>query len=244
MRPGEPEHRDDGPSNGVASHRSHSVELRQIAVDVGCRDVGDVAPYAALEALKVELAIPHVDVAHSADPARFHELVRHLGDGSHGEQVDSVRRVEPDGIGERDIPGGPAGIHPLVQGGGEGDPELGGDQLAMSEHFEIPLGHLVPGRESILQPNADLMGDQPGLLHAGEVADLPSTSFPPVEGEHRVSVLPIDGVELDSRGTCSDLHDTASAFAFPGHRTRLRCQVCWNSFWNFCRGILTWVAIH
>jgi hypothetical protein len=51
-----------------------------------------------------------------------------------------------------------------------------------------------------------------------------------------LAVLAIDGVDLDSRRTGSDLHDTA-AFAFPIHRTRLPCQVCWNSCWNSCRGV-------
>ena len=59
------------------------------------------------------------------------------------------------------------------------------------------------------------MGDQPGLLHAGEVFVAPPPALLPVEREHRVAVLPVDRVDFDSRGTGSDLHDTAAAFSFP-----------------------------
>ena len=65
----ESEHGHDVPADRVAAHRPESVQPGQEPVDVGHRDLVDVAAHALIESLEVESAGPDVDLAHPADPA-------------------------------------------------------------------------------------------------------------------------------------------------------------------------------
>ena len=239
---GKSEHGDDVPADSVPADRPQSFESFEESVDVCDCHVRDVALNTVCEPLQASLAVPDINVAYPTAASGFDELVGCLGDRSDGEQVDSIRSVEPDDIGECNFSGSFSGAGPLVHCGGEADAEFLGFPLTVAKELKFPFGHLVTGAPPVRQSDCGLLSDQAGFLHAGEVANLSLATFLPIEGEHRVAVLAIDGVDLDSRGTGSDLHDTA-AFAFSGHRTRSPCQVCWNSFWNSCRGPFIIVTI-
>lgn len=144
--------------------------------------------------------------------------------------------VETNCVRDGDLPGGAAGTDPFVHGGGERDSELGREVLALAEQLQVALGHLVAGLEAIGQPNADLLGDDLGLLHAGEVAASPPSGLLPVQGEHRVSVGAVDRVDLHPGRTGSDLDDAVATLAFAGHTTLLSRQLFWNSCWRICPG--------
>ena len=97
---------------------------------------------------------------------------------------------------------------------------------------EFP-GHLGkrPGDQQILPVGlieTDRVGN--GNLTRGSAG-----AGPLVDGGGQ-GVLAMDGVDFHSRGTIANLHDTAAAFSFPGHRARCLCQLCWNSCWETCRG--------
>ena len=230
---GEAEHGHDIPADGIPAHRPQPLKPGQKPIDVDGSDFVDVPTDAFVEPLEVDLAGPNVVVTHSTELARLDKFGCHLLDRLHGGQDRPVGGVEPDSIREGNVvSGGLAGARPFVHCGGQAHPELLSDLLAVAEQLQVAFGGLGPGGEPVLQPDTDLLGDQPGLIHAGEVLGPSPPVLAPVEGEHRVAVLAVDGVDLDSRGTCSDLHDAVAAFAFPGHTTRLSCQVCWNLCWR------------
>jgi hypothetical protein len=108
--------------------------------------------------------------------------------------------------------------------------------FAVAQQFDVALGRLIIATPAVGQPDGDLLGNQTGLVHAGKMPCYALPTLLPVEGEHRVAVLAIDGVDLDSRGAGSDLQDAAAAFSLPGHRARCLCQLCWNSCWKTCLG--------
>lgn len=193
---------------------------------------GDLAwhPFSELHQIVAESL--DVSFTHSRVRAGGDKLVGDLDRGPDGNEIGPVGSVEADGIGDGDLPGGPTGAGPCVHRGGQAHPELGGDILAVAEELEIASGRLVSGLEAVCQPDRDLLGDEAGLLHAGEVAAFALTALLPVEKEHRVAVRAVDRVDLHPGRAGSDLHDAVPALAFSGHRTRFSRQL----FWNSCRG--------
>lgn len=175
-------------------------------------------------------------VAESLDVSFTHSRVRAGGDklagdldgGPDGDEVGPVGGVETDGIGDGDLPGGPAGTGPFVHRRGKADPELGGDIFAVAEELEIASGGLVSGLEAVRQPDRDLLSDDAGFLHAGEVTAFALAALLPVEGEHRVAVAAVDRVDLHPGRAGADFDNAVPAFALSGHRTRFPCQLFWN----------------
>jgi hypothetical protein len=96
------------------------------------------------------------------------------------------------------------------------------DRAACQHRFEILLGILGVTRSaavSVASRNEDsaLDLDQRPALQVPEIR-------PPFPG----------GVDPDLGWTRADFHDCAAAFAFPGYRTRLPCQLVWKFVWNRC----------
>jgi hypothetical protein len=179
-------------------------------------DVGDVPFHAMREFFEVLAGAPDVGIADSARLPRGDELVGHLGGGADSDKVGTVGGVESDDIRDGDLTGGSAGAHPFVHGGSQGDPESGGEILAVAKHFQIPFGSLVAGVAAIRQPDGDLMRDQAGLFLTGEVTEFPLPALLPVEGIHGVSIFAIHRVDLHPARAGSDLHDNCCGVCVSG----------------------------
>jgi len=177
-----------------------------------------------------------MDLAVAPGTARLDEFPGHLGKRPGDQQVLPVGLIETDRVGNGNLACGSAGAGPLVDSGGQGDSESDGRAFAVAQQFDVALGRLIIATPAVGQPDGDLLGNQAGLVHTGKVPCLALPALLPVEGEHRVAVLAMDGVDLHSRGTIANLHDTAAAFSLPGHQARCLCQLCWNSCWKTCLG--------
>ena len=131
---------------------------------------------------------------------------------------------------------------PFVHGGGKTNAVFPCHLLAVAKQVDVAAGRLIGGRPTIGQPDADLLANHPRFVHRGEAAGLAPASLLPCQRELGITVPTVHRVDLDPRGTVADFHDTATAFAFPGHRTRLSSQLVRNSVRKTCRGLLWWFA--
>lgn len=234
----EPEHAHDGSAEGVAAHRAERLLVPQELVEVGGGDVRDVGLHLPGEASEVVPAVPDMDLAAAVGTAGLDEFLGHLGEGPPDQQVLPVGLIEPDRVGDRDFPDRLAGAGPFVHGCGKTDSVLPCHLLAMAQQVDVAPGRLVGRAPTVGEPDAGLLRDHPGFFHRGEAAGLAPAGLLPCHGELGIAVLPVHRVDLHSRGTVADLHDTAAALAFPGHQTRLSRQLVGKNVRKTCRGLV------
>ena len=95
---GEGEHGDQIAPDRIPAHRPETVEAGQEAIDIDCRDVGDVSPDTVCELLEVQACHADVGIAHPAGLTRGDKLIGNLGDTANGDNIGSIRGIKPDGI--------------------------------------------------------------------------------------------------------------------------------------------------
>ena len=235
---GETEHGDEVAPDAVLADRPEFLESVEEPVDVSHGDLRDVARHGVGEPLEAAGRVPNIDVTHALAFQRDHELGGHLDVGPNSEEVGPVRLIEPDGIGQRDFTRSLPCAGPFVHRGGKTDSVLPSHLLAVAEQVDVAAGRFIGGRPAIGQSDADLLGDHPSFVHGREAAGLAPASLLPCQRELGVSVPTVHRVDLDSRGTVADFHDTAATFAFPGHRPRLSSQLVRKTVRKICPGLL------